>query len=177
MSLGNAMVDIETLGTHPGAVILSIGAVRFDDGGVIEGTDFYRCIDVFSSLMAGLTIDRQTVEWWREQAPEARGPLLNAQHTLSDALSDFGRWLEGEPRVWAKGPDFDLVLLQAAYNALGLQQPWAYRNARDVRTLLSLVPPESIGTTWIKHHALDDAKAQAEAVRGAYSRLGLRLTP
>jgi hypothetical protein len=47
----NVMIDIETLGTRPGSVILSIGACRFGADGI--GEEFYRAIDVLDSLMAG----------------------------------------------------------------------------------------------------------------------------
>jgi hypothetical protein len=168
------MVDIETLGTRPGAVIVSIGGVFFDDDGIDK--PFYSAIDVFSSLMAGLVVDTEAVAWWRKQSNEARGPLLNGRHGLGAALQDFARWIDGAVTVWAKGPDFDLVLLQAAYELLGQQIPWSYRNARDVRTVLALadVDPIKSGT---KHHALDDAKAQAESVQRAYHALGKKLGP
>lgn len=111
----HVMVDIESLGLKPGAVILSIGAVQFSDAGF--GASFYRAIDVFDSLMHGLTINPETVEWWRKQSAEARGALMSDPHPLDAALQDFAKFLDRRPletEVWAKGPDFDLVLLEAA---------------------------------------------------------------
>src|SRR5262245_9687443 len=128
------MVDIETLGTRPGSVILSVGAVRFDETGLAEER-FYRPIDGFDSLMHGLTTDTATVGWWRLQSAEARGalqpgrPLAETMGALYKYIAAFDSTL-----VWAKGPDFDLVLLEAAFNAVNQKKPWSYRNARDVRT-------------------------------------------
>ncbi len=176
MTALHAMVDIETLGTKPGSVILSIGAVMFDDLGVLGGPmPFYRNIDVFSSLMAGLVIDPATVEWWREQSDAARGALSSEKHSLGSVLGEFYQWLRPAAYVWAKGPDFDLVLLDAAYAAAGIGRPWSYRNTRDVRTILAIagVTQEPNGT---KHHALDDACSQANAVVAAYKALGKTLS-
>lgn len=171
----HAMVDIETLGTRPGSVILSIGAVRFDESGL--GEQFYRAIDVFDSLMHGLVVDPDTVGWWREQSAVARGALKPAL-PLREVLAGFTAFVTKPPVpcVWAKGPDFDLVMLGAAYRALGMKQPWSYRNARDVRTMLALAPLGGQLVPGVKHNALDDAVYQAEQVRTAAFNLGCVLS-
>lgn len=182
MSGRHAMVDIETLGALPGSVILSIGAVYFDDDGL--GAEFYRTIDVFDSLLHGLTIDPATVSWWRGQTPQAqaatRAPA--ALRTLTTALDEFDTFLDGfspagSPCVWAKGPDFDLVLLQAAYTLLKRRLPWKYRDARDVRTAIDMAQGVAFAEQTAKHHALEDAKYQAEQLRIVYKHLGLTLCP
>lgn len=170
------MVDIETLGRLPGSVILSIGAVQFGDVGF--GESFYRTIDVFDSLTAGLKIDESTIEWWRTQPESARAVAQdrNAMRSLDTALAELGYFVGSDDFVWAKGPDFDLVLLQSAYTLLNKRIPWKYKNARDVRTILSLTPDivkDIISPK--KHHALTDAKDQAVLVIAAYKTLGLTL--
>ena len=176
------MVDIETLGSAPGSVILSVGAVWFGDEGI--GSEFYRTIDIFDSLLRGLTIEPETVEWWQAQGDRARAVAQDrsAMRDLGEALYDFARFIDqrapAESYIWAKGPDFDLVLLQAAYKAAGTRIPWKYRNARDVRTLLGLAPVEvATEAGGVKHHALDDARYQAAQVIAAYQKLGLTLAP
>lgn len=176
--MNDVMVDIETLGTAPGSVVVSIGAVRFGDDGL--GAEFYRVVDVLDSLLAGLRVDEATVGWWRTQPPGAKAALSakDARRTLAEALYDFGRFLDGSDaaRVWAKGPDFDLVLLQAAHVAVGVLLPWKYRNARDVRTILALSSEgHQVKRVGDEHHALTDARYQAEQVRAVYRALGLRL--
>ncbi len=67
----NVMIDLETLGTRPGSVILSIGAVEFDrDLGL--GREFYVELNQASSITAGLTTDDATVDWWLDQEDAAR---------------------------------------------------------------------------------------------------------
>ena len=173
------MVDIETLGTEPGSVVVSIGAVQFDDDGL--GAEFYRVVDVLDSLLAGLRVDESTLEWWRKLPAAARGALyaVEARRELGEALEDFGRFIDSsspaESNLWAKGPDFDLVLLQAAYKAAGKRIPWKYRNARDVRTVLGMSRAGLLVNAGVHHHALADARHQAEQVRAVYRDLGLRL--
>lgn len=176
--MSHVMVDIETLGTKPGSVILSIGACRFDEDGV--GGRFYRAIDVFDSLMHGLKVDEATVGFWRLQSPEARG-VLKPAHYLLDVLADFADFYkaraidEPPPCLWAKGPDFDLVMLEAAYAAAGQKKPWSYRAARDVRTVLALGRYPSVPVEGTKHNALDDAVNQANQVRAAAAEMRVEL--
>lgn len=73
----NLMMDIETLGTKPGCVVLEVCVKNFmPDGSEDElGYELHEYIDVFSSLMAGLETDDSTLKWWksmmREEAREA----------------------------------------------------------------------------------------------------------
>lgn len=163
----HVMVDIETLGSRPGSIVTSIGGVRFGDEGL--GPPFYRTVNVFDALMAGLTIDSETVTWWRTQPKESRAAITAkaAERTLGEALHEFAAFLlePPDPRVWAKG------------QAAGLERPWRYHATRDVRTVLSMAPPDLTlpqGRV-IAHHALHDAMHQAEQVRAVYRALGLKL--
>lgn len=61
--LNGIMFDIETLGTLPGSAILSIGAVRFDIGKKSISDEFYVNLDVTSSLSAGFTYEKSTINW------------------------------------------------------------------------------------------------------------------
>lgn len=176
----HVMIDIETLGTSPGSVVVSVGACRFDETGIATER-FYRPIDVFDSLMAGLTTDPATVGWWRMQEPAAKAALVPGR-PLRETLTDLMRYLQAveETYVWAKGPDFDLVMLAAAYRALNMKQPWHYRRTRDVRTILALagaVEPVALpgGEKLLAHHALSDALYQAAQVISAAAALGVPL--
>jgi len=162
------MVDIESFGAESGSVVVSIGACVFDPDKI--GEHFYRALDVTDSLLYGLTIDVDTMTWWRGQHPDAKG-ALRPQVRLMDGLADFARFVGEADEVWAKGPDFDLVLLDAVYRATGQRIPWKYRNARDVRTMLSLVPPPPDPDPGTKHHALHDAIRQARQVQFALANL------
>lgn len=165
----DVMLDLETLGTAPGSVILSIGAVVFDENGL--GEEFYRVVNTDSCVAAGLTIDASTLEWWERQTPEAREVLEQAKvggGNLHDVLLAFTCWLNEqaplkEIRLWGNGSDFDNVLVERAYAAVKSLYPLRFYNHRCYRTLKNLitevyVPLERQGTY---HNALDDAKTQA----------------
>lgn len=171
------MTDTETLGRRPGCIVLSIGGVVFDPITGL-GEEFYRNIDPTSCEMLGLTAEPETLEWWKGQSEEARAALEADQVTLTDALmefADFYRRNDGS-RLWAHGPNFDEVILVAAYEAAGVPVPWSYKAPRCTRTLYENadVDPKAaayqVGTL---HNALDDAKSQALAAIDAM--LALRL--
>jgi len=167
------MVDIETLGTKPGSVILSIGAVAFDALTGEIGEEFYASINPASATHAGLTIDAATVQWWMEQSEEARRSAFAGGRQIGGVLAEFSTYIRraSADRVWAKPPSFDLLLIESAFRACGMETPWDYRSPRDCRTLFDLTgtTQPSVG---IAHNALDDAKAQAMGVIEAYARFG-----
>jgi len=173
----NVMIDIETLSTRPGGLILSIGGVVFSKDGLHN--EFYRNVETLSSLFAGFSVDPDTVRFWNNQPFDTRAILFNSPVRVEQALFGLTQFIPHDARVWAKGPDFDLVMLQTAYEKIGERIPWAYRNARDVRTILDIgmragiVAPLLFPPTVQKHSALEDAKYQANQVRTVYDKLNL----
>lgn len=167
----HVMLDLECLGNNVPGVILSIGAVEFDAAGL--GKEFYYRIDVASSLLAGLTTQPETIQWWREQS----GPSKEAAFfcpgavVLEEALDKFSKFVNKSTYLWAKGPDYDCVMLAAAYQAMGVTLPWSFRNTRDVRTIFGLVSLPRTPNP-LAHNALHDAKHQARGVIQAHLALG-----
>ena len=162
----NIMVDLETMGTHPGAPIIAIGSVFFDARGL--GPSHYVEVNLESCTRLGMRIDANTVIWWMGQSEEARSAFKNnaqAAH-LQDALlmlSDFmgNVCRTNQPKVWGNGASFDNVILGNAYDVCGMARPWAfyndrcYRTAKNVCEYVPFTPPE------VAHNALSDAIAQA----------------
>jgi len=173
----HVMVDLETMGTAPGSVIASIGAVAFDPEAGTLGRQFYQSVDIASAVRAGLSIDPETVKWWLGQGDEARGALLKGQVGLRAALEVFaGFWVEVQgAQFWSHGANFDEPVLGAAFRACGLRTPWRYSASRCTRTLFQLagVDVADERTVGAHHNALDDAVAQAKAVCWAWCELGL----
>jgi len=182
--LNHVMIDIETLGTQPGSVILSIGACYFGlPEGTPEASTFYTNISIDSCLKHGLTVMGDTIYWWLKQPKEAQEALFDPRPLgLAEALSAFRRWLPQDSAkfyVWSYGSDFDLTLLAVAYSRLGQMPPWRYKHVRDARTIYWLapgheqaVPQERPGESQsVKHHALNDAVRQALRVQAAYRLL------
>ena len=92
----DVMVDLETLGSGPGCIILSIGAAVFDPVAGEIGARFYRVVNADSCRAQGLTSDPDTLRWWDEQTEEARAVLREAEaspFTLAGALADFSWFL------------------------------------------------------------------------------------
>jgi hypothetical protein len=162
------MVDIETLGTDPGASVVAIGACRFDRDGPTEDR-FERSIDPKTCDDVGLDIDIDTVSWWFKQ--DAAAAVVPGGDALGGALIDFAEWAGGADEVWAKSPHFDVAILEAAYQAVGVAPPWSFWQLRDARTIMELaIAPdrEQAGTA---HDALDDALYQAAIVGETLRRL------
>lgn len=165
------MVDLETLGRRAGCVVLSIGAVVFDENGLHQ--EFYTALPIGMQKKARLHVDRETEDWWSKQSAQARkvfdecATLPDAElYTCMDAWCDWLKSL-GDKRslaLWGNGSDFDNAILIALHEAANRPAPWEFWNNRCYRTLKNLpgakeVKVERAGTY---HNALDDAKTQAK---------------
>lgn len=160
--LHDAMIDIEALGTRPGAAILSIGAVMFDQAGL--GGTFYAPVLLESCIAVGLTIDPATVTWWMRQSDEARAAAFREEAApLPKVLGDFADWFVANRAThpWCHGATFDVPLLEAAFKACGMSAPWEFWNVRDTRTLYDLAGVKVDRAARTHHNALDDAINQA----------------
>jgi len=163
----DVMVDIETLGTAAGSVVLSIGAVAFSEDtpeaewGMLRSSP----ISVASCRSYGLTLDESTLAWWLGQEDAARKLLTDAlasdAASLEQSLAVFSSWFPSKARLWGNGADFDNALLAAAFRAVGARPPWNYSDSRCFRTMKRVfdnVPaPEFQG---VRHDALADALHQ-----------------
>lgn len=164
----HVILDLETLGTRPGSVILTIGAVLLSKSGIED--NFYRAIQIESCAAAGLKIDPSTLLWWMDQEKPAIDAAFHdeAAITLDQALQEFAIWIPAsfaKVPLWGNGANFDNSLLEAAHLAAQLPVPWKYSQDRCFRTLRAL-HPEIEAPEWptdsIKHHALHDAQHEAE---------------
>ena len=175
--MNHVMIDLETFGTRTNSVIVSIGAVQFDPYSQARGETFHEAIDVKSAVGHGMKIDPSTVLWWLEQSDDARAKLVNkvkSASSLATALGAFRSFLQRIPdvRVWGNGADFDLALLQQAYESIGQEKPWKYNASRCYRTLRSEFGiEEDYVAPLVAHDALEDAIAQARTAQNTFARL------
>lgn len=163
------MIDIETLDVESTAVILSIGACTIEDRP--ENT-FYGEYDPETQYER--TKSQSTIDWWAKQSI----PRPGSDIYLHEGLRELARWfssLRADPIVWCKGTDFDTAILTHAYKQYHLSIPWHYNSVRDFRTLKKLFPAYSYPKNPQPHHALADAKHQAEELKGIM-RANLNLT-
>jgi len=186
--LEHVMVDIETMGTTPGSIILSIGAVRFDPYGTTIDRPFYVNILGRTQGVFGFETSQETVEWWlKPENAEARARLEKdpSPINIDAALKKFAEYFKesGASFVWGHGCSFDVVLIEQAFRMVLSEHdiPWNFRAHRDTRTLFSLLPQDwekpNMGTALLPHFALHDAMYQAECVQAAIRALHLKEFP
>lgn len=170
------MLDVESLSTRPGAVILSVALVRFSDEAQVTLN-----LSIPDQQALGLEIDPATQAWWQSQEQQHPGAWEIATRNpvpLVAALQHISAWLQwAEPdefqrMIWCHGATFDAPLLGEVYRRAGLEPPWKFWNIQCTRTLYNLagisnkdyaVPPP--------HIALNDAIGQVRAANAALAVL------
>ncbi len=168
----NVMLDLETLGTEPGCVILSIGAVTFDPKGVSYGYQFECNMDAETSQAIGFTTSPETVAWWSRQSKEARDRLLIDRVNILTGLESFVQWfrdVQGK-QLWCQGANFDEPILRRALDMLKIPVPWKYYDVRDTRTAYEIYGfnPKFVKREGTHHSALDDAAYQSKCLQEAF---------
>lgn len=161
------MLDLETLGTEPECAIVQIGAVRFGTDGL--GETFEAQVDAESCERVGLDTDAATMQWWVTQ--DNAEAVLTGGDDITAVLKQLDHYLHGVDELWANSPAFDCAILDAAFEAIGMDAPWEYYQERDYRTLshLAIAPDDDHDAA---HDALADATHQAEQAAEILRRLG-----
>ncbi len=191
------MVDIETMATSDTAVILSIGAIRFnafDDAPLWDEEkqevlcpNFYTV--VHRETQKGRTIDPSTQQWWDSPArAEAKAQIVNDPNKvhLIDALDQLWDFMKGDPeqghkktgKGWGCAPSFDQSIIAHANEQFGINKlkgtkmglPIAFYNEMDVRTVENFVFGQKYRSehrAGTYHNALDDCITQAIMVKEA----------
>ena len=179
------MVDLETMGLGATAAIIQIGAVHFDAKRILHR--FCANVALQSSIAYGMTVDEETQDWWRCQAPEACSAFRGTTVSLPKALQALRGWMAGLPGwhedggLWSKGPAFDAAILEYAFRLLGHDEtPWSYRAVRDQRTLVGVA--RELGWEepfWPEptHDALADCELQVEQVQAAWAFIQAQTKP
>ena len=166
------MIDIESLSTRPGAVILSAALVRFSDE-AHTSVNF----SIPEQRALGLEHDESTMDWWRQQPGMAWEAATTNPIPIVPALLHISTWIAWAAAgddflIWCHGATFDCPLLDELYRRAGVPCPWKFWQVRDTRTLYDLaaidvkayaVPPP--------HVALNDAIGQVRAANAALAVL------
>lgn len=180
------MLDIETLATSPDAVVITLGAIRFDpfaddrasiDGDTILMDTFYRRIDPASFDWPAAVIDDNTIAWWAAQKDEVKHEAFaeDNRHDIRNVMLDFYRWCKTYDNMWANGPAFDIVILEQVCKHIGRGYPWKYWQVRDARTVYNLVEHERPNPRL--HHAIWDCWSQIVALQSCFRNLGMTQYP
>lgn len=164
----HVMIDLETLGTGDHAAIVQVAAVEFSVTDGLSQREF--CNNVLLPCMNFGNIEGDTALWWLKQSEDARSAAFNQDDaeplkTVLERLLDW--WPLGVVGVWANSPNFDTRLLRQAFERCGLngdrvthfKLERCYRTVRAIGRELGVAQG---GASGIMHHALDDARSQAE---------------
>jgi hypothetical protein len=170
------MLDLETLGNHINPAIAQISAVAFTlEQGAILNTEFNELVDTTTGVDVGLHVDGDTVNWWKQQSQAAQdlvfgdGDRLSIQQGLVK-FTDYVNTFKQQGRnvyLWGNGIRADNVWLLSAYKACNMDDPIAYNEDLDYRTLHYLAKKKS-GIDFkavtefdgVPHNAIDDCKYQ-----------------
>jgi hypothetical protein len=196
----HVVVDVESLkGTYADGALVQVGAVAFDEDGLVAGSayagsvaflsEFEAVVSLEDNFAHGLGADAPTLRWWMQQDRSLVSRLFrppSASLTLAQAFQGLRVWYDAlpsspaEPFVWGcKNYDFP-VLLNAA-RACGEVLPWNRRQHRDLKTFREAVwvdgEPEEFRTRSAdEHDALADARHEARrllhALAASRSRQG-----
>ena len=175
----DAMIDLETLGTRPGCVVLSAAALLFDaDTG--ETQDYVHThFNIHEQILKfGLQVQQGTQAWWLQQSDEAQTSAITSgsnpqllKHGLTDLASVLKR---ANSRVWAQGASFDFPILSHLYRIAGVDAPWMFWAERDTRTLYEAASVVGFARKAIDasregvhHDALSDCEHQVLCVTAA----------
>jgi hypothetical protein len=172
----HAMIDLETLSTNPNAVILTLGAVKFNPFGTGQSEPMYFKVDVDSQTKLGRHVQPETLDWWATQPKKIQEEALGESDRISleETLKKINKYSVGVDVFWCQGPLFDYAILQNLYAQMGQPCPWNYWAIRDSRTLFSLVPRDPNEKRLEAHNALADCYHQAKKVQKVYKDLGVK---
>ena len=171
----HAMIDLETLGTKPDCVVLTLGAIKFNPFTTDEPDNgIYQKLDVDEQVAFGRSQDESTLEWWGKQPKNIQDEAFTDEGriTLEQTTTELNKFLVGVDVIWAQGPAFDIVILENLYQQINKPIPWNFWQIRDSRTLFSLLPQDPRKAIRQEaHNALADCYFQAKCVQKAYKDL------
>lgn len=174
----HGMIDLETLGTNPECVIMTLGAIKFDPFADEEPHSglYLRC-DIEEQTDLGRTIDDNTLAWWAKQEDAIKEEAFGDHDRVSmDELTRaINKFCVGVDVLWCQGPLFDYAILQNLYKQIGKPCPWNYWQIRDSRTLFAMMPTDPRKAIQESlHNALADCYYQAKCVQQSYKHFGVK---
>jgi len=169
-------LDLETMCTLPTAVVLTLGAVKFDPFSMQEPhTPLYTRLEINDQLEKGRTVSDSTMTWWSKQEASIRDEAFNDddRDPVEKLLHDLRKYVVGVSHIYCQGPTFDMVILENMFRQYSIPIPWQYWQIRDCRTLFDLTGDLRIKSKDTLHNALADSFSQAVGVQLVHNKLGI----
>lgn len=167
----NIMIDIETLSLKDNAVVLSIGAQRFNTDGSLfdEGVIIYP--NVQEQVDKVRSVDYNTIKWWMNNSKEAINKTFvdtNKQTTLEESERLLSAYLNYyDSIIWANGLLFDINILKNLFPYVFSNVK--YGNFRDYRTIVKMFPHLLTNDNDVAHSALDDCRYQIDKLHKSWT--------
>ena len=159
--MNRLMIDFETLDVAECPVILSMGAVVFNENGIVDC--LFEKIDQHSCLDLGCTVSIDTLLWWEKQSDTAKkaafGGTTNIGYAMGMLVDLYKKYDCGE--IWSKGAIADIRWANNILDKLALEKPWKFWQEMCFRTYLKYSPKVDFQPSGEAHNALDDAINQA----------------
>ena len=190
------IIDMETLGTKPNSVVLSMACVPFNFNSNVDfeslvKSSFYVKFDTIEQIQHHKRkVDENTVNWWKkQQSEEAKSVIRPSKNdvSLETGLRAFSKFVGStgydfkNSFVWSRGIAFDGPLLESIYdNVDTINIPvntWLYRDIRTyVDTLEGSIDGygrfQDLGLTGVvKHNALHDVCCDVIRMKKIYDEL------
>lgn len=186
--MAHLMIDIETLGTAPDTVILTVAAQSFDPIGTgYYESSYYARVDFESQ--SNRSIEDGTLAWWANQNSAAKEEAFaeDSRIALPEVLDELGKLIWQSSVIWANGPTFDMTILEHAYKSHKKALPWQYYKVRDARTVFNLktnnnfqddlgqlTPVNGQAVKPASHHALEDCRRQIDMLQKSLKQLNVQ---
>ena len=156
------MVDCETLDIGERPVLLSIGAVVFDENHIFEY--FQADIDIKNSKEHGFSVSQSTLDWWDLQDPIAKNMAFSGKERIDIVLQKLVDFYQDNNciEIWSKGALADIRWINNALDHFEIERPWKYYKEFCFRTLLKSAPKFEMPFQGVQHNALDDAIHQTK---------------
>lgn len=173
----HAMIDIETLGTEPDCVVLSVGAVKFDP--FVSEEPHTRTLwrpSADEQINSGRSVLESTLEWWAKQEEHVREMTFTEEGRVpvKDFAGDLNKWLTGVDKIWCQGPQFDMVILENLFKQFDHHRNWAFWQVQDCRTIFNMMPTDPRKAIQQNaHSADDDAFWQAVCVQQTFKHFNV----
>lgn len=168
------MVDLETTATQPEhGNIIQIAAVKFNHRTGKVGKWFDRCLIPLPTRYWS----EDTRKWWSTM-PNLLDGIWNRMEDPRTVLTDFAKFAQGSPVLWAKPTCFDYSFLSSYHQELGVPMPFHFRTAMDQNTFIRsrFFPEEApniekeLEFVGDQHNALHDCFHQIKTVLTAIER-------